>query len=49
MLYILYYYSVAVFEHLPAVTQDAQAYFKNQSNIGSNSKPLGIEFEVCKI
>jgi hypothetical protein len=40
---------VAVFEHLPAVTTDAQAYFKSQKSIQVNSKPLGIEFEVRKL
>ncbi|OXU31196.1 hypothetical protein TSAR_015943 [Trichomalopsis sarcophagae] len=40
---------VAVFEHVPAVTEDAQAYYKSQKDVGSNSKPLGIEFEMILI
>ncbi|XP_011493794.1 PREDICTED: glutamate receptor 1, partial [Ceratosolen solmsi marchali] len=40
---------VAVFEHLPAVTTDAQSYFKSQKGINANSKPLGIEFEMLLI
>ncbi|KAJ8680096.1 hypothetical protein QAD02_015883 [Eretmocerus hayati] len=40
---------VAVFEHIPAVTEDAQAFFTDQSDIDLNSKPLGIEFEMLLI
>ncbi|KAL7293182.1 hypothetical protein TKK_0013330 [Trichogramma kaykai] len=40
---------IAVFEHVPAVTEDAKMFFDNQSDIEKNSNPLGVEFEMILI
>lgn len=37
-------YRIAIFEHIPAVTEASRDHY--QSTIAS-SKALGIEFEVC--
>lgn len=37
---------MAVFEHVPAVMEDAEAFFKSQRGVEENTNPLGIEFEV---
>lgn len=40
-------HSVAIFEHIPAVTEASREYYEQSSN--KSSKALGIEFEVQHI
>lgn len=41
------YFRIAVFEHIPAVTEKIKLYYNKQPN--NIIQGLGIEFEVCII
>ena len=41
------YFRIAVFEHIPAVTQKSRIYYNKQPD--NKIEGLGIEFEVCAI
>ncbi|XP_066594491.1 ionotropic receptor 21a-like isoform X2 [Prorops nasuta] len=42
-------FRVAVFTHIPAVTEESKKYCNRNSNLSNNTKALGVEFELMRI